>query len=226
MVRFFLVAVEHRESKPTRSQRYHHGNLRAAAVAAAVEIIKDEGLDAVSMRNVAARAGVTHSALYQHFRDKRTLLSAVSEQGYRRLADRMRAARRRAGGDELAQIQALAVTYVFFAADEPAHFRIMNEPELTAGADEYPPLWEAHNAVVDLIFQAVEAAQLKAKLSSGDAGQMAMTLWTFTHGYAETSRTQRGFFHEQAEPPRGKPAIRRHFLAVFEPLLAGLREER
>lgn len=206
----------------TGKDHYHHGDLRAAAIGATLDIIREDGLDAVTMRNVAKRVGVTHGALYQHFRDKKLLLSVVSEQGYEKLATKMRAARRRAGPDPLAQIRSLAVAYVFFAADEPAHFRVMSEPELTCDADEYPPLWDAHNAVVDLIVQAVEAAQQRGKLRPGDSRDVAMTLWTFTHGYAETGRTRRGFFHEAAQPPKGKAAIKRHFLSVFEPLLAGL----
>jgi len=202
---------------------YHHGDLRSAAVSAAADIIKEKGLDAVSMRKVAKRAGVTHGALYQHFDDKRFLLSAVSENGYQRLARGMRAAQRRAGGDALERIRSLAIAYIFFAANEPAHFRIMSEPELTCSVDEYPSLWESHDAVVGLLVQAVEAAQLGRTLRPGDPREIALTLWTFTHGYAETIRTGRGFYHDLADPPRGKPNIKRHFLGVFEPILAGFR---
>jgi len=215
--------VPRRVSRQTTRTAYHHGDLRSAAISGAVDIIKEEGLDAVSMRNVAGRAGVTHGALYQHFENKKFLLSAVSEQGYVRLATRMRAAQRRAGGEPLGGIRALAVAYVFFAADEPAHFRVMSELELTCAEDEYPPLWEAHNIVVGLIVQAVEAAQRSKTLRAANSRDVAMTLWAFTHGYAETSRTRRGFFHELADPPKGKPAIKRHFLSVLEPVLAGLQ---
>jgi len=218
--------MPHHDSKRQARRAYHHGDLRSAAISAAADIINEGGLNAVSMRNVARRVGVTHSALYQHFADKRFLLSAVSEQGYRRLTMRMRAAQRRAGGDALAKIRSLAVAYVFFAADEPAHFRAMSEPELTCRADEYPPLWEVHDAAVGLIVLAVAAAQHSGKLLAGAPRDIAMTLWTFTHGYAETSRTRRGFFHELADAPRGKPAVRRHFLSVVEPLLDGLQRRR
>lgn len=211
-------SVSRKKSKPA----YHHGDLEAAAVDAAIEIIQAQGLDAVSMRQVAAKAGVTHGALYQHFDDKRKLLSVVSEEGYRRLEKKMAAARNKASTDPIAQIEALAVAYVFFAADDPAYFRIMSEPDLTCRANEYPPLWDAHNDVVALIVDAVAAAQ-SAKLlhKNAPARDIAMTLWTFTHGYAETGRTRRGFFHEHANPPKSKTAIKKHLLSVLRPLLAG-----
>ena len=210
-------------SRKKTKASYHHGDLESAAVDAAIQIIQSDGLDAVSMRQVATRAGVTHGALYQHFEDKRKLLSVVSEEGYRRLGKKMAAAQKKAGSDSVEQIKALAVAYVFFAAEDPAYFRIMSEPDLTRRANEYGPLWEAHNAVVTLIVNAVSTAQSLNILGGTNARDVAMTFWTFTHGYAETYRTKRGCFHESANPPKSKAAIRKHFLSVLAPMLAGYR---
>ena len=71
-------------SQPTRP--YHHGQLRPALLRAAVETIADAGPAAMSLREVARRAGVTHAAAAYHFGDKAGLLTAVAAQGYRMLA--------------------------------------------------------------------------------------------------------------------------------------------
>src|SRR5215831_15253503 len=72
---------------------YHHGDLRAALLQAAVGAIAEEGAAGMSLREVARRAGVSHTAAAYHFRDKRGLLTAVAADGYRMLADEMRASR-------------------------------------------------------------------------------------------------------------------------------------
>src|SRR6185437_2966468 len=78
-------------AEPTRP--YHHGDLRPALLRAAVEVIGQAGPAAMSLREVARRAGVTHAAAAYHFGDKAGLLTAVAVQGYRILAEELRSAR-------------------------------------------------------------------------------------------------------------------------------------
>ena len=58
-------------------RRYHHGNLQEALTSAALELVREGGAAAVSMREVAQRAGVSRAAPYHHFRDKEQLLASV-----------------------------------------------------------------------------------------------------------------------------------------------------
>ena len=60
---------------------YHHGDLRAALLQAAGEILEKEGLEALSLREAARRAGVSHNAPYRHFPDRDSLLAALVAQG-------------------------------------------------------------------------------------------------------------------------------------------------
>ena len=69
----------------TKHRPYHHGDLRPALLKAAVETIEDVGPAAMSLREVARRAGVTHPAATYHFGDKAGLLTAVAIEGYRLL---------------------------------------------------------------------------------------------------------------------------------------------
>ena len=103
---------------------YHHGDLRPALLRAAVEVIGQAGPAAMSLREVARRAGVTHAAAAYHFGDKAGLLTAVAAQGYRMLAEELRSAR-----DARSGFLEVGVAYVQFAVSHRAHFEVMYQPE-------------------------------------------------------------------------------------------------
>src|ERR1700736_95146 len=89
---------------------YHHGDLRAACLSAALELLEEEGASALSLRAVARRAGVAHSAPYRHYADRDALVSAVAAVGYRELAQSLATAHPSpTTHDDLA---AVAVAYV------------------------------------------------------------------------------------------------------------------
>ena len=108
----------------TSHRPYHHGDLRAALLGAALDSIADGGLAALSLRKVAARAGVSHTAAGYHFGDKAGLLTAIAVEGYRRLGAELEAAGR--GGGFLD----VGVAYVNFAVTNRAYFEVMFRPEL------------------------------------------------------------------------------------------------
>ena len=102
-------------SQPARP--YHHGDLRPALLRAAVEVIGQSGPAAMSLREVARRAGVSHAAAAYHFGDKAGLLTAVAAQGYRMLTEELRRAR-----DSRRGFLEVGVAYVRFAVSHRAHF--------------------------------------------------------------------------------------------------------
>src|SRR5579875_2710364 len=110
-------------AEPTRP--YHHGDLRPALLRAAVEVIGQSGPAAMSLREVARRAGVSHAAAAYHFGDKAGLLTAVAAQGYRMLTEELRSAR-----DARRGFLEVGVAYVRFAVSHRAHFEVMYRPEL------------------------------------------------------------------------------------------------
>jgi AcrR family transcriptional regulator len=97
------------------SASYHHGDLRQAVLQEAGELIEKEGVDALSLREVARRAGVSHNAPYRHFPDRDHLLAALVEEGFRMLAEALEKRPRREMGE----------AYVEFALAHPARFRLM-----------------------------------------------------------------------------------------------------
>ena len=106
---------------------YHHGNLAAAAVAAAEDEVARHGIAAASLRQVAERAGVSHTAVGKCFGDKAGLLAAVAAEGYRVLGEHLAAA----GTD----MRAMGRAYVGFAQQRPALFAVMFQPTVYRADD-------------------------------------------------------------------------------------------
>src|SRR5690349_14111931 len=71
------------------SRAYHHGDLRQALIQSALQLLRDEGPEALTLRAVARAAGVSQTAPYRHFADRRALVGAVAEDGFRRLKQAM-----------------------------------------------------------------------------------------------------------------------------------------
>src|SRR5918992_6056291 len=129
--------------RPTRAARkprrtYHHGNLRRALLDEALATIRAEGVEALTLREIGGRLGVSRTALYRHFADKRALLTAVATEGFRMLREQLVAAWEDSGRGDAA-FHAMGIAYVRFAVDNPAHYRVIfggvvdpggKEPEL------------------------------------------------------------------------------------------------
>jgi AcrR family transcriptional regulator len=106
------------------SPPYHHGDLRQALIKAAQELLTKDQNDGFSLREVAAHAGVSHNAPYNHFADKRELLTAVAATGYEALRERLLNATAHIDNAETALIQS-GIAYVCFGVDNPSLFRLM-----------------------------------------------------------------------------------------------------
>ena len=105
---------------------YHHGNLRAALIAAALKEIAREGPDQFSLREVARRAGVSAPAVYRHFESKEDLLAAVAADCSERIGAVIAEALAEAPDHPLEKFRAQGIAIVVFAATNPEHFRAMS----------------------------------------------------------------------------------------------------
>jgi AcrR family transcriptional regulator len=157
---------------------YHHGDLPRALLEAAVEAIEEVGPAALSLRDLARRAGVSHAAPAHHFGDKAGLLTAVAADGFRRLAATLGEAYRATGS-----FLEVGVAYARFAVTHRAHFEVMFRPELYRADD--PALAQARDAARSLLYppaaQAAEAADA-ADGSGGDELRAAVAAWSLVHG--------------------------------------------
>ncbi len=166
---------------------YHHGNLREALVDAAVDAVREGGPEALALRQLARRVGVSHNAAYRHFADREALVDVVAERAlaalvaavHRRLdalveADPVTSARRR--------LMAIGAGYVEFALAEGGLFRLLftaypDPPEGTGmdvtGDDPYGML---NSALDDLV--AVGYLPAEHRLGAD------VTCWAAVHGFA------------------------------------------
>src|SRR5258707_11771677 len=117
---------------------YHHGDLRAALVRAAIELLEESGETELSLRAVARRAGVSPAAPYRHYADREALVSAVAAVGYPELPERLAAAHPSPSTPQ--QLPNVAIVYVQFALERPPLFPIMfTEPRDRANDEHLPP---------------------------------------------------------------------------------------
>jgi len=169
------------------SQPYHHGDLRQALIGAARELLsKDQG-DGFSLREVAAHAGVSHNAPYNHFADKRELLTAVAATGFEALRERMLAASANIDNPEAAFIQS-GIAYVRFGVENPSLFRLMFGSGLSVIKQDSTSLLGlaaagAKNVLEQIIRRGVLAGVF-APPSRGPKGQQVLVLaaWSMVHG--------------------------------------------
>jgi AcrR family transcriptional regulator len=161
-----------------RRRRYHHGNLRAALVEAALRLVQRQGVDALTLRGAARLAGVSAAAPYRHFADKRALLAAVAEEGFRLLAAALRGV---TGETPRERFRARGRAYVGFAVSHPSHFRVMFGREL-ADREPYPALREAAQAAFDALVAGMADAQQAGVVRGGDPRELGLTAWCTMHG--------------------------------------------
>ncbi len=162
--------------RPSRDARpYHHGDLPRALLDAAIQAILEVGPTAVSLRELARRAGVSHAAPAHHFGDKAGLLTAVAADGFQRLAATLREAREATGS-----FLEVGVAYVRFAVTHRAHFEVMFRPELYRSDD--PELVRARDAARALLYP--PAAEAANSPDGGDDLRAGIAAWSLVHGLA------------------------------------------
>jgi AcrR family transcriptional regulator len=153
---------------------YHHGDLRAALVRAALELLEEGGATELSLRAVARRAGVAASAPYRHYADRDALVSAVAAVGYQELAEFLSAAHPAPSTpDDLA---AVAVAYVQFALQRPALFRVMFGEPCDRDSSERIAATEAVSAYLGAIVQ--------RSFRGADPQALSTAIWALVHGLA------------------------------------------
>ncbi len=159
---------------------YHHGSLPEALLLAVDEIVIAHGLENVSLREAARRAGVSHSAPAHHFGDKDGLLAAYAEQGFSILADSLETAAVEAAGQPMIDIiKASGAAYVRFAVEHQGHFQAM----FRSGLDKstYPGLDAQSTRAFGGLKQLVEIL-LQGGDDTADADVVAAYFWSIVHG--------------------------------------------
>jgi AcrR family transcriptional regulator len=152
---------------------YHHGDLPATLLRVAGKILEEEGVEALSLRELTRRAGVSHAAPYRHFPDRESLLAALAAEGFAMLGEAQREAAA-AGG-----LRGMGESYVRFALAHPQRFRLMFGGAVRMA--RHAPLREVATRVFDGLAGALAARVPEAQ----GARDSSIAAWALVHGLAQ-----------------------------------------
>ncbi len=161
---------------------YHHGDLKNALIKAGIEILSKEGVNSLSLRQVARKAGVSHAAPYAHFTDKQALVAAIATDGYRKIYEEIVRGAEQYPDDPLRQLVETAWAYVEFGFQEPDHFRITFSGVVEKERD-YPALVEMTAKSFGVLRALVVRCQDAGILDPGDPDLAAVGVWGSLHGF-------------------------------------------
>lgn len=156
---------------------YHHGDLAVALVDAGLELSREGGLEALTIREVTRRVGVSPNAAYRHYPNLAALREAVSDAILARLAGAMTSGE---AGDGAARLRTVGLTYIDFALAEPGWFAVAFfgsrpiTPEVAAQAPAFRALAAALDAMVE-----------EGALAPSARADAAWSCWATVHGFAE-----------------------------------------
>lgn len=172
----------------TRAQPYHHGDLRAALLEAALTSTRAGGPAALSLREVTRTVGVSPAAAYRHFSDRSLLLRAVALEVQERMGQtmrrRMRAPRNATPGERaLRRLRGVGLGYIAFALDEPGWFEAAFFGDATDRPTDVPIT--APPPPFALLTVALDECVEAGLLTDDRRPDAEFTCWSAVHGCAE-----------------------------------------
>ena len=163
-----------------RKQPYHHGDLRAALMRAALQLIEEHGVKGLALSDAARLAGVSVAAPYRHFKDKEALLAEIAAEGFTLFRDALARASERCPRDKVKRLVEMGVAYVEFALQHRSHFKVMWEGGLPK--DKYPEVRQVGHEAYLLLEKA--ALELLPEAPTSRQQALIATAWSVVHGYA------------------------------------------
>lgn len=164
----------------TKKRPYHHGDLRAALIRAALQLVEEHGVKGLALSDAARLAGVSVAAPYRHFKDKEGLLAEIAAEGFGLFRDALARASKSHPRDKVKRLVEMGVAYVDFALQHRSHFKVMWEGGLSKA--KYPEVGQAGYDAYLLLEKA--AMDLLPGAPAGRQQALIATAWSLVHGYA------------------------------------------
>jgi len=204
-----------------KSNTYHHGNLRAELLKAAMGILDESGIEAVTIRQVARKAGVGHSAPANHFAGKRALLTQLAIDTFISLGDIIKSELRAAPHGLSEKVQIFTDTLIEFGLSQPNRFRLLWRRDYLDNDNK------ELNSAMDVIYDELLAALATGNTgNTGNTGKVcnvsieskAIALWSMLQGYV-TMRIDGNL-----EPKKDEVSGKDRQQAIVDVLLQGILE--
>ena len=160
---------------------YHHGDLHQEILRAASVLLEDNNIGSLSLRAVAKKVGVSHTAPYRHFKDKESLLAGITGLGYDELARELIEAVAAYPDDPAAQLQEAGHRYVKLALQCPQCTQLMFSGILPCD-DTYPELRASGDSAFNRLKGIIEQGQSRGVFKQGDVELLAVSAWSGIHG--------------------------------------------
>lgn len=162
--------------------RYHHGDLRNALIEAATTVLVQKSAAALSLREVARVAGVSHAAPYRHFRDKAALLRVLAQGGFERLTAAINTAAENSPHNPEQKLIEAGVAYVRNALQHPEITRLMFAATIEPPQDRAYLVASAasYEALLDIIREGIEQGSFRQQPPQ----QLVLVAWASMHGLA------------------------------------------
>jgi AcrR family transcriptional regulator len=162
--------------------RYHHGDLRAAMIQATEQMVAELGPEAVSVREVARRAGVSSGAPFHHFPTRQALMTAVAEEATHRLRQRIEEAVVEIPESKSPRrLRAIGRAYLLWATDNPAQFKVVSDRRLIEYAE---PIQQDNAAIQALLRETLRRAIKQEGSRVTDIDQAMLELRAMAYGLA------------------------------------------
>jgi AcrR family transcriptional regulator len=194
---------------------YHHGNLKEALIAAALDLISQKGAAGFTFAEAARQAGVSPAAPYRHYRDRDMLMADVARRGFELFADRLSRAWNDGKPRPIDALRRMGEAYLAFAKEEPSHYAAMFEAGLPIG--EHPECRTASDRAFQHLKIACEAVVGGMKsVPKPPSLMVALHVWSMSHGVA--SLFARGDSARRSLPMSPSDLLEAHLLIYLDGL--------
>jgi len=173
-------------SKRPASDRYHHGALRAALIAAGLAEIEAVGVEGLSLRKLAKAAGVSHNAPYMHFSDREDLIAALAVAGFEALQSALAAAYASSSWPDAFRVTFAA--YLDAANARPALYGVMFQG---FDREKQAVAYQASMTAFESLVEMVKEGQQAGVIAEADPAQIGLSVWTTLHGLASLLTSRR-----------------------------------